>query len=241
MTKRKGRGSAARRRASRSSSSSSGPSSTYVRRSGSLFPMPIRDDYLQTRKIFRFAGQITSSAVINITCNNLCSLLMLATAAASECSLFTSFQLHRISMWCGSPGPTSNSEITINYITSSASLVGGIGREMATSDISTGTDRPAHVSATVPRGSIFRNWIAPNVSLGNPVIAQLGVNLNGTVNTAMLTIDVDISHTVLQNTTQLAQLIRAVAGATVNTVYAASLDGGGVYNQIGDIVTLTGL
>jgi len=241
MVKRKGRGSASRRRQKRSSSSSSGPSSSYVRRGGPLYPPPIRDDFLQVRKIFRFQGQVTTSASINITCNNLCSLLMLATAAASECSLFTSFQLHRISMWCASPGPTSTSEITINYITSSASLVGGIGREMAQSDISAGTDRPAHVSAPVPRGSIFRNWIAPNVSLGNPVIAILGVALNGTVASSMLTIDVDISHTVLQNTTQLAQLIRAVGGATVNTVYAASLDGGGVYNQIGDIAALTGL
>jgi len=122
--------------------------------------------------------------------------------------------------------------------------MGAFGAESSRSDISAGTDRPACVQRFAPPrdGVLASNWIAPNTTLGNVTICTLGCALNGTVNTSMLTIDVSMDMTLLQNTTQLAQLIRAVAGATANTVYGASLDGGGVYNQIGEAVaTLTGL
>jgi len=146
-------------------------------------------------------------------------------------------------MWCASPGPTSNAEITINYVTSSASLVGGLGNERSQSDVSSGTTSPAYVSLAPPTDGVFGNrWFAPNATIGNVVVATVGCQLNGTVNSSMLIIDVDITHTILQNTTQLAQLIRAVAGAAANTMYSASLDGAGVFNQTGEaVVVLAGL
>jgi len=168
-------------------------------------------------------------------------LQMLGTAAAAECSLFSSYMLHRVSLWASAGSLTSSAVVSINWLTSSATFLGGFGREDSVADTSAG-EKPAHVTALVPGGHPLKNkWISPNANVANTTIFDLNVNLNGTINTCMATVDVDISHTLLSNTVQLAILLRAVAGASANILYAASLDGSGVWNQIGDVETLTGL
>ena len=171
-----------------------------------LHPPPLMANVIHGRMI-RF---IATAAVTNvdITATNLLDLQFMASSAVAGYRTVAAMRIRKVELWAP-PGTTTPASCSLRWrsTTSSSSTM---------QDQSIGATEPAHVVCRPPPGDLSF-WIDTSTTIANVF------RLNGPAG-----LIVDLHYTVASaDTVPTTAVVRAVAGATVGTLYIGSLDSGG--------------
>jgi len=187
------------------------------RGNGSSFPPPLTAT-LQIDMVVRYeaTGALSNTA---ITSQDLIDSIVVATAANAAADLPVSAKIRKVEMWA--PPAATAASVTLSIEDSQgpqggAGPVGGPSR--IRSDVSMGTNRPAHVVWRPRPGSLQALWQTNGVNNTEPLLL-----LTGPVGTVL---DLHASWT-LQDGENVQGPGAAVAGATTGRLYLRALDSNG--------------
>lgn len=158
-------------------------------------------------RVVRFIASAAVNAVI-ISATNLQDLFFMATAANAGYRTVSALRLRKVELWAP-PGTTVPASCSIRY-------AGTSGNQAARMDQSIGASEPAHVVSRPPPGDLAF-WLTSTTALTTMFIVS---------GPAGLIVDVHLSVS-SSDTAAAVAVTRAVAGATLGTLYVSPLDSAG--------------